>query len=95
MSVPHRLELFVSDCPLCRRVRAMVELGKCAGCSFTVYDLSKNYNAVEDLVKRYRVRAVPTLIIDGKIKIVGIPTFTFVCDENLYHVLEQKYAFKP
>ncbi|MEM4641950.1 MAG: thioredoxin family protein [Candidatus Caldarchaeum sp.] len=93
--MPHRLELFISDCPLCRKTRAMIELGKCAGCSFTVHDLSKNFNAVEELVKKYQIRSVPTLIIDGKIKIEGVPTFTFICDENLYRILEEKYAFKP
>ncbi|MEM1965337.1 MAG: thioredoxin family protein, partial [Candidatus Caldarchaeum sp.] len=71
----HSLQLCVGGCPLCRQIANIVEVGKCAGCKLEVFDLSKDFQKVEDLVKRYRIRAVPTLIIDGKIKIEGAPTF--------------------
>lgn len=42
-------------------------------------------------MKDYGVKAVPTTIIDGKIKIVGIPNFPWICGEDLYRKLKQKY----
>jgi hypothetical protein len=42
-------------------------------------------------MKDYGVKAVPTTIIDGKIKIVGIPNFPWICGEDLYRKLKQEY----
>ncbi|MEM0440280.1 MAG: thioredoxin family protein [Candidatus Caldarchaeum sp.] len=53
--------------------------------------MSKDFPKVEDLVKRYRIRAVPTLVIDGKIKIEGVPTFRLVCDDSTYKFLEENF----
>lgn len=87
----HSLQLFVGGCPLCRQMANIVEVGKCAGCKLEVFDLSKDFPKVEDLVKRYRIRAVPTLVIDGKIKIEGVPTFRLVCDDSTYKFLEENF----
>jgi Thioredoxin domain len=39
----------------------------------------------------YGVKAVPTTIIDGKIKIVGIPEFPWICGDDLYNKLKKEY----
>jgi protein-disulfide isomerase len=42
-------------------------------------------------MKEYDVKAVPTTIIDGKIKVVGIPDFPWICGDDLYKKLKQEY----
>ena len=45
-------------------------------------------------MKDYGVKAVPTMIIDGNIKVVGIPDFPWICGEDLYKKLKNKYPLK-
>jgi hypothetical protein len=42
----------------------------------------------------YGVNAVPTTIIDGKIKVVSIPDFPWVCGDDLYGRLKNDYSFR-
>jgi hypothetical protein len=42
----------------------------------------------------YGVKAVPTTIIDGNIKVVGIPDFPCICGEDLYTKLKRDYSIK-
>jgi hypothetical protein len=46
-------------------------------------------------MKVFDVKAVPTTIIDGKIKVVGIPDFPWICSEDLYGKLKKDYPLKP
>jgi hypothetical protein len=34
-------------------------------------------------IKRVDVKAVPTTVIDGEIKVVGIPDFPWICGDEL------------
>jgi hypothetical protein len=45
-------------------------------------------------MKYYEVKAVPTTIIDGEIKVVGIPDFPWICSEDLYKSLKKDYPLK-
>lgn len=45
-------------------------------------------------MKNYDVRAVPTTIIDGEIKVVGIPNFPWICGDELYEKLKTEYLIK-
>jgi len=85
--VPHRIEVFSANCPLCREVLDEIESGRCAGCRLIVYNLSDNL----DLAKSYGVRVVPTVIIDGEIKIEGRPDIPFVCSEETYAHFKEQY----
>ncbi len=42
-------------------------------------------------MRDYEVTSVPTIIIDGKIRIVGIPNFPWFCSDDFYRVLEKEY----
>jgi thioredoxin family protein len=86
-SMPHKIEVFSADCPLCNRVVDEIEVGKCAGCQLIVYNLSENF----ELARSYRVRVVPTVIIDGDIKIEGRPDIPFVCSEEIYDHFKERY----
>jgi predicted DsbA family dithiol-disulfide isomerase len=46
---------------------------------------------IKQRMKNYDVRAVPTTIIDGEIKVVGIPEFPWICGEDLYKKLKAEY----
>ncbi len=43
-------------------------------------------------MKEYGIKAVPTTIIDGNIKVVSIPDFPWVCGNELYMKLKRDYG---
>jgi hypothetical protein len=42
-------------------------------------------------MREYGVKAVPTTIIAGEIKVVGIPDFPWICGDDLYKKLKREY----
>jgi hypothetical protein len=91
----HTIEIFSANCPLCRHIIDDIQIGKCQGCNQTVYDVN---NMTDDEVKRkmkeYGITSVPTTIIDGSIKVVGIPDFPWICSDDLYKKLKRQYLLK-
>jgi Thioredoxin domain len=85
--MPHKIEVFSADCPLCKTVVDEIEAGRCAGCQLIVYKMSQN----SDLSRTYGVRVVPTVIIDGEVKIEGRPDIPFVCSEETYAHFKERY----
>ncbi len=85
--MPHRIEVFTGNCPLCREVVDEIEAGKCAGCQLVVLNISESMV----LAKRYGVKVIPTVIIDGEVKIEGRPDIPFVCSEETYTHYKQRY----
>ena len=45
-------------------------------------------------MKNYDVRAVPTTMIDGDSKVVGIPDFPWICGDDLYRKLKAGYPLR-
>jgi hypothetical protein len=45
-------------------------------------------------MNEYGVKAVPTTIIDGNIRVAGIPDFPWICGEDLYKKLKQEYPLE-
>ncbi len=89
--MPHVIEVFTADCSLCRTALAMVESGKCTSCILEEYNLAVEPEAHRDRVERYGVRVVPTVVIDGRIKVEGVPDFPWICGDDFYAMLEQRY----
>ena len=85
--MPHRIEVFSANCPLCNKIVDEIEAGKCAGCQLTVYSISENL----DLARGYGVRVVPTVVIDGEVRIEGRPDIPFVCDDKTYAHFKKRY----
>ena len=85
--MPHRIEIFSGSCPLCDSIVHEIEAGKCAGCQLTVYSIAENL----DLARNYGVRVVPTVVIDGEVKIEGKPDIPFVCDDETYAHFKKCY----
>jgi hypothetical protein len=45
-------------------------------------------------MRDYGIKAVPTTVIDGNIKVVGIPDFPWISGEDLYKKLKSDYPLK-
>ena len=85
--MPHRIEIFSGNCPLCNSIVDEIEAGKCAGCQLTVYSITENL----DLARNYGVKVVPTVVIDREVKIEGRPDIPFVCDDETYAHFKKRY----
>jgi Thioredoxin domain len=88
------LEIFSANCPLCKHITNDIQIGKCEGCDQIVYDVNNMTEEIKVKMRDYGVKAVPTTIIDGKIKVVGIPDFPWICWEDLYTTLKRDYSIK-
>jgi hypothetical protein len=90
----HTIEIFSAGCPLCTYVSDVIEVGRCRGCTQIVLDVNQATEEVEGKMREYGVHAVPTIVIDGEIKITGIPPFPWVCDEDFYRRLREDYPLR-
>jgi thiol-disulfide isomerase/thioredoxin len=88
------IEIFSTNCPLCRHLTDDIEIGKCEGCKQIVYDVNNMSEDLKVKIKKYGVTAVPTTIIDDNIKVVGIPDFPWICGDDLYKRLKNQYSFR-
>jgi len=84
--MPHKIE--VSDCSLCNAVVNEIKAGKCSACQLMVYSIAAN----PDLARKHNIRVVPTVIVDGMIKIEGRPDIPFVCSEETYAHFKVRYS---
>ncbi len=94
MKQHHTIEIFSAYCPLCQHVADVVELGKCTGCKQIVYDVNNMNEEIKTKMKNYGVKSVPTTVIDGKINVIGMPDFPWICGEDFYKKLKKEYPLK-
>ena len=94
MKQAHTIEIFSAGCPLCRHITYEIEIGKCKGCLQKVYDTNHITDEIKRKMRDYGVTSVPTTIIDGNIKVVGIPDFPWICGDELYQKLKREYPLK-
>jgi hypothetical protein len=87
----HTIEIFSANCPLCTHIIDNIEIGRCEGCNQIVYDVNMMTDKIKSKIRDYGVKAVPSIIIDGKIRVVGIPDFPWICNEDLYDKLNKEY----
>ncbi len=89
----HRIQIFSGGCNLCKEAAEIVEVGKCKDCTMEILDVRDRKNA--RLVRRHAIGAVPSIVIDGRIKVVGVPNFPWFCGDEFYRMLETKYPLRP
>jgi glutaredoxin len=94
MKQHHTIEIFSAGCPLCRHITDGIEIGKCKGCNQTIYDINDLTEETKVKMKQYGITSVPTIIIDGSIKVVGIPDFPWICGNDLYKKLKREYSIR-
>lgn len=65
MAEHRRIEVFSAGCPVCRDAIEMVERNACPSCEVTVLDM--NDATVAGRAKKFGIRSVPAVLIDGKL----------------------------
>lgn len=66
----HKIEVFTADCPLCRdTLRAVKEATKECGCEVAEHRCEGTECC--EPAKKYGIKAVPSIAVDGKIARVG------------------------
>ncbi len=69
----HKFEIFTAGCSLCQTAVRQLKEAVCEKCQVIEYNLNQSAEAVV-LAKKFSIKAVPTIVVDGKIKIEGIPS---------------------
>lgn len=67
----------------------------CASCRLSECSLARANPAILRKVREYGVRMVPTIVVDGKIKVEGKPDFPWVCGDDFYAMLESRFPLRP
>ena len=62
-----RVEIFAAGCPLCDETVNMVQDLSCKDCDVTIYDLQSGNKKNLDKAKSYKISAVPTVVVNGKV----------------------------
>ena len=84
-----KVELFRADCKLCDRTEVMVRHILPEGVSLEVHRASEcRDGSCCRLAEAYGVRAVPTLVMDGEVVLVGLPDEEQL--DHLAHKIRQK-----
>jgi hypothetical protein len=94
MKQHHLIEIFSANCSLCKHITDDIQIGKCQGCNQIVYDVNNMTEEIKVKMRDYGIKAVPTTVIDGNIKVVGIPDFPWICGDDLYTTLKRDYSIK-
>jgi len=78
----HTIEVFTAGCYVCDETIEIVQKARCSECIVTEYNILEKYESEICLqkAKEYGIKAVPTIVVDGKIVIVGKPTVRQVKD---------------
>jgi glutaredoxin len=56
-----------------------------------VFDIDSGDEEVKMKRKLYKITAVPTIVVDGRIKVVGVPDFPWFCGDDFYRFLEKNF----
>ncbi len=67
-----KIEIFTADCPLCKDTLELVRKEACEECE--VIERRCSGDECCEPAKGYGIKAVPTIVVDGKVAIVGRPT---------------------
>jgi len=87
MTQNHTFEIFSANCSLCKNI----EIIKNPGCTQVIHDVDHVDEETKVKMKKYGIKAVPTIVIDGKYKVVGMPDFSMRCSDELFKRLEKDY----
>lgn len=71
-----RIEVFTADCPLCKETLSLLRQEACSECEIIEQRCSGDECCGP--AKGYGIKAVPTIVADGKIRFVGKPSISEV-----------------
>jgi glutaredoxin len=69
----HKVEIFSADCPLCRETEKLIKGADCCKDSEIIVHKCSGDECCQP-AKDYGITSVPSVVVDGQIKIVGKPT---------------------
>ena len=75
----HKVEIFSADCPVCRSTIEMVKSSDCCRDSKIVVHRCEGDECCSP-AKNYKIRALPSIVIDGKLAIEGQPSLKDIKD---------------
>lgn len=75
----HRIEIFSADCPICRETIAMVKESDCCKNSEIVIHTCSGDECCQP-AKDYKIRAMPSIVVDRKLAIEGKPSLKDIND---------------
>ena len=87
----HHIEIFTGGCGICRETVDLVTIGKCRDCVLEVLNVDSEEEHVRTRMRDYGITAVSTIVIDGRIKVVGKPRFPWFCGDEFYKFLQENY----
>lgn len=67
-----KIEVFTADCPLCQETLRLIRQEACSECE--IIERRCEGDECCEPAKGYGIKAVPTVVMDGKIRFVGKPT---------------------
>lgn len=65
MTTKRKIEVFTAGCQVCNETVALVQKIACASCDVQILDMHEKKTA--EKAKRYGIRSVPAVVIDGKL----------------------------
>jgi len=77
------IELFVSGCPLCNETEKMIKKVMGPKCTLKIYNLARGEGRTK--AKKYEIRAVPTVVGNGRKMFEGVPEFEELVKCSLEH----------
>jgi predicted DsbA family dithiol-disulfide isomerase len=66
-------------------------ISKLANMQAAIRHVNNMTEEIKVKMKEYDVKAVPTTIIDGKIKVVGVSDVPWICGDDLYKKIKREY----
>lgn len=60
------IDIYSSDCPICKEAVERIKAEACDNCEITVYNLNNDENAY-NRSKKLNIKSVPAVVIDGKL----------------------------
>jgi len=69
----HKFEIFSAGCDLCKNAIEILMNNVCEKCEIIEYNLHDPIQEeIQEKIKKYDIRAVPSIIVDEEHKIIGI-----------------------
>ena len=70
----HKFEIFSAGCELCKNAIEILRNNICEECEIIEYNLKDPIQEdIQKKIKKYEIKAVPSIIVDEEYKIIGIP----------------------
>jgi len=65
MATTRKIEVFSAGCPVCEDTIALINRIACPSCEVEILDMHKS--EVSRKARRYGIRSVPAVVVDGKL----------------------------